>query len=83
MTTSIDGLVNLRETADSQFFVALGKYNARYNNATYLHATKGSSSKRVGKLIAAAMALCGSPYHKLSAGSMWTGGELAFLTLFC
>jgi hypothetical protein len=66
---------------DEAFQEALARYNAAYDNRLYLRATEGMSTEDACRLQDEAMALCGSPYHKLTYRDR-TDWEEIFLTEF-
>jgi len=57
------------------------KYNGRFNNAAYQAATKNRTVKFANALIDEALALCGSPHHKVTYRA-WSPVALDFLALF-
>ena len=60
---------------------ATAKYNAKFNNVTFLAATEGKSSPYANALIDDSLALCGSPHYKLS-NRRWSKDALAHLQNF-
>ena len=67
--------------AEKQEAVAMARYNQRYDNHLYQLATQSKSNQHANALINEAMAICGSPYYKLSR-RRWSSAALDFLTLF-
>lgn len=56
-------------------------YNGRYDNHVYSKATQGRGNAYANALIDEALALCGSPFYKLSNRN-WGKDAQAFLSLF-
>jgi hypothetical protein len=69
------------QTKDATHNEASRRYNACYNNTTYLAATAGKDTDRANLLIDAALWICGSPYHTWQ-NIAWDETERAFLDLF-
>ena len=67
--------------AKNQDSLAMAKYNNNYNNHLYQIATQGKSSTYANALIDEAMAICGSPYYRLSF-RQWSKAALSFLAEF-
>lgn len=66
---------------DYQFQEAQALYNGHFDNHLFTKATNGKSSKYANALIDEALAICGSPYHKLSF-RRWGKEAMAFLERF-
>lgn len=67
--------------ADNRHAEATAFYNRRYNNHVYQIATQGKSIKLANALLDDAMALCGSPFYKISHRA-WSETARDFLALF-
>ena len=67
-----------RDLATQQEIKAMKKYNALYNNVTFTKATQGKSTQYANALIDESLAICGSPYYKLSY-RRWGKDALAHL----
>jgi len=67
--------------AEKQEALAMAKYNANYDNHLYALATQGKSNAYANALIDEAMAICGSPYYKLS-NRQWSSAAIDHLTRF-
>jgi hypothetical protein len=65
--------------ADKQHELAMALYNARYDNALYSQATGGKSNGYANALIDEALALCGSPYYRVSRRN-WGPEAVGFLS---
>lgn len=61
--------------------LAMMLYNRYYDNHLYQRATAGKSSKYANALMNDAMALCGSPYYKVSRRN-WNSKAVDFLYRF-
>ena len=73
--------MNQRVLARKQEIAAVERYQIRYNTATHMAATAGKITKYANALIDEALAICGSPYYKLS-NRRWSKEALAYLALF-
>lgn len=80
-----------RHAAAASNQAAMTRYHSRYDNSRYCAATSYLNDPnkntprqyaRADRLINAALALCGSPYHRLDVNTQWTAAESAFLNLF-
>ena len=71
----------ITQTADEAFQAALNAYNAAYHNHVYAVATKGMTPQRACRLQDEALALCGSPYHRIGRG-LHSPAQRAYLALF-
>ena len=71
----------INQTAERAFQDALDSYNARYDNHIYALATKGMTPQRACRLQDEALALCGSPYHRIGRG-LHSPAQRAYLALF-
>ena len=60
---------------------AMDRYNAAYSNTHHVKATQGKSTRYANALIDEALALCGSPYYKLS-NRAWSVEAQSFLERF-
>lgn len=60
---------------------ATNKYNQLYQNHVYAKAVEGKSNRYANDLINEALAVCGSPYYKLSNRN-WSQEALDFLKLY-
>jgi hypothetical protein len=67
--------------ADAQHSLAMSLYNRYYDNCLYQRATTGRSPKYANALIDEALALCGSPYYKVSRRN-WRAEAIDFLFRF-
>lgn len=67
--------------ADRQHDLATALYNRYYDNYLYQRATVGRSLKYAGALMDEALALCGSPYYKVSRRN-WCPKAVDFLYRF-
>jgi len=74
-------LLEHERLAGEQVDRVMAKYGARYNNDVYLAATQGMSTEDANLLIDDALAMCGSPFYKLSE-TRWEPEALEFLKLF-
>ena len=63
------------------FDVAIEQYRECYDNDAFVVATQGVGETTKQALIREAMALCGSPYHRVTR-RRWNEDQLAFLALF-
>lgn len=78
--------------AESRYVESSRLYSHRYDNSLYSAATRYMNADpnrnaprqyaRSQRLIDAALALCGSPYHRINPDARWTAAEIAFLNLF-
>jgi hypothetical protein len=66
---------------DRMMITASVRYNCRFNPDLFNRACRGKTSARTNRLIDEAMALCGSPYYKVTHTN-WAEAELAFLAQF-
>ena len=57
------------------------RYHQAYDNELYTVATTGKSIEYANALIDEALALCGSPYYKLSR-RQWSSNAIEFLKRF-
>lgn len=69
------------DLAENQEAKAMKKYHSCYNNQTYIDATWDKTSQYANALIDECMALCGSPYYKLSS-RRWGKAAIKHLRLF-
>ena len=69
------------EIAKNQEAQAMKKYHAGYDNHLYAIATCGKETAYANSLINEALAICGSPYYKLSFRN-WSKAALNFLSRF-
>jgi len=60
---------------------ALNRYNAAYDNTTYLHVTRRMSVERANRLIDDALVRCGCPGYKPS-GIKWGKAAQEYLSRF-
>jgi len=67
--------------ADKLHQIAMNRYNQKYNNNSFQVATNGKSSEYANALIDEALALCGSPFYKLSSRN-WGSEAIAHLRKF-
>lgn len=76
----------IREHLDREWECALSKYNAtQYDphvQALYFAATAGKSPRYAEALQDAALALCGSPFHRFDT-RRWGEDALRYLEQFC
>jgi len=70
--------------SDLQHAVAMKLYNAHYNNHLYEQATRNLSNDAANRLIDLALALCGSPYYKITRETLnyLSQAQLDFLAAF-
>jgi hypothetical protein len=68
-------IANIQERHAMEF------YHSRYVNRVYQIAIQGKNNRYANKLLDDAMAICGSPYYKLSHVP-WGCNSIAFLSLF-
>ena len=73
--------MNITREADEKFQAALDRYNERYENQVYLRATANSTTRQSVALQDEALALCGSPYQRITRRPH-TAAQEAFLALF-
>jgi hypothetical protein len=71
----------LHRLATKQDRVAMKKYHAAYSNTHYVRATTGKSVQYANALTDEALALCGSPYYRLS-NRRWSVEAQSFLERF-
>ena len=71
----------MRIAADTKHGLAQNWYNAHFDNVAYGKATAGKGAAYGCALQDDAMALCGSPYFKVSSRN-WAQAALDFLALF-
>ena len=69
------------DLGEDRFYRAQNVYNMHFDNVRYTAATQGKSTQYANALIDEAMALCGSPYHKMS-DRRWSTEAVAFLERF-
>ena len=66
---------------DDRHHRAMNVYHVHYDNKLYAKAIKGKSVRYGNALIDEALALCGSPFYKLS-DRRWSAAAVAFLERF-
>lgn len=71
----------LHRLARNQEVEAMRRYHAGYNNITFLKATVGKSVQYANALIDESLAICGSPYYKMS-NRKWSAEALEHLSNF-
>ncbi len=75
----------IRAEMDKRHQAAVKRYQQCYNNALYQRATAGKRTQRrivrANKMLDEAMAMCGSPYYKVTY-TKWTDAEIDFLAPF-
>jgi len=69
------------QLGDDRFYQAQKVYNSAFDNHLYTMATQGKGTQYANALIDEAMALCGSPFHKMS-NRRWSVKAVAFLERF-
>lgn len=77
----MDHINNQYTIAEKQDIVAYTRYNTQYDNTFYKIATHKKTLKYSNSLIDEALAICGSPYYKLSR-RRWSKDAINFLKLF-
>jgi len=60
---------------------AMERYHAGYNNIIFVKATVGKSTQYANALIDESLAICGSPYYKLS-NRKWSAEAIEHLNNF-
>ena len=74
-------MLEINKLAGLRFREAQGKYNRAFDPALYNAAVRGKSIAYANYLIDEALALVGSPHHRVSR-RRWAAPALAFLARF-